>query len=123
MINSFLPGGLEVDGELNIKGESKFHKASWFQNQKKPNVWSHMNWGDGKAYFRGDIVMDGYGGTGKDLHVRTINGKNPLGRGDHVKIHSRGGWQKKGTHQHYGLHVAQNRYLVAFRDGNPMELS
>ena len=64
-----IPGGLEVDGELNIKGESKFHKASWFQNQKKHNVWSHMNWRDGKVYLRGDVVLDGYGGTGKSLNL------------------------------------------------------
>ena len=64
-----IPGGLEVDGELNIKGEAKFYKSTWFQNQKKPNIWSHMNWRDGQIYLRGIVNLDGYGGTRKDLNV------------------------------------------------------
>ena len=64
-----VPGGLEVDGNLNIKGESKFYKRTWFQNQKKPNVWSHLNEPDGQIYLRGIVNIDGHGGSGKDLNV------------------------------------------------------
>ena len=55
-----VPGGLEIDGNLNIKGESKFYKRTWFQNQQKPNIWSHLNEPDGN-------IIDGHGGSGKDL--------------------------------------------------------
>ena len=64
-----VPGGLEIDGNLNIKGESKFYKPTYFRNQKKPDIWSHMNWKDGQVYLRGVVNIDGPGGTGKDLNV------------------------------------------------------
>jgi uncharacterized protein (UPF0333 family) len=60
---------LVVNDESHFRKDSKFYKPTWFQNQLKPNVWSHMNWTDGNMLVRGNIIMDGSGGTGKDLHV------------------------------------------------------
>jgi hypothetical protein len=131
-----VPGGLEVDGNITIKGESKFYKRTWFRNQQKPNVWSHLNEPNGNIVLRGNVNIDGLGGTGKDLNVNgtsTFNGSTNFknqktGQMSHLNhpngnIYLRGnvnidghGNSGKDLHVHGNTNVHGNSYL-AIRDG------
>lgn len=76
--NSQIKGTLGVYGKTTFHNEgefkktSRFHGITYFKNQKK-NIWSHMNWSDGNVYLRGNIIIDGAGGTGKSLKTGSLN--------------------------------------------------
>jgi len=63
-----LNNNLRVNKQLHVHGGSWYHGVTSFKNQKK-DAWSHLNWSDGNVYLRGDVKLDGYGGTGKNLNV------------------------------------------------------
>ena len=82
--NSQIKGSAKIDKSLDVHGKTTFHNegefkktsrfygVTYFKNQKK-NVWSHMNWSDGNVYLRGNIIIDGASGTGKNLKTGSLN--------------------------------------------------
>ena len=61
-------GNVDTKGTLIARGKFDCYGVSSFKNQKK-NSWSHINWSDGQVYLRGNVRIDGAGGTGKNLYV------------------------------------------------------
>ena len=69
---STLKGALTVNGEFWCHGRSSF--------KMKDNVWSHINEG-GVCKIRGDLTLDGYGGTGTSVFATGFKNKDNAGEG------------------------------------------
>ena len=54
--------------DMYINGKSTFNGPTNFKNQKTGQM-THLNQPDGNIYLRGNVIMDGHGNSGKDLHV------------------------------------------------------
>lgn len=105
---------LVVNDESYFRKDSRFYKPTWFQNQLKPNVWSHMNWTDGNMLVRGNVIMDGSGGTSKDLYV---HGKSHLSIKDGQAKVLIDAPNKHGSITTYGANKKENVILGRAHNG------
>jgi hypothetical protein len=65
--NTYITKDWGGDGNVDITGQLRVHGVSHFKNQTK-DVWSHINWSDGNVYLRGNVNIDGAGGTGSNVN-------------------------------------------------------
>ena len=105
---------LVVNDESYFRKDSRFYKPTWFQNQLKPNVWSHMNWTDGNMLVRGNVIMDGSGGSSKDLYV---HGKSHLSIKDGQAKVLIDAPNKHGSITTYGANKKENVILGRAHNG------
>ena len=83
---------------MHINGTSTFNGPTNFKNQKT-GKFSHLNQPDGNIFLRGNVHIDGYGNSGKDLHVHgnsNVHGNSYLAIRDgqakvHIDAHNKNG--------------------------------
>lgn len=61
-------GATTIDGITETKSTLNCYGISNFKNQKHNDAWTTINWSDGDVYLRGNVKIDGGGGSPKDIH-------------------------------------------------------
>jgi len=70
---------INTRNNLTCNGQFTCNGLSYF---KMPNgAYSHLNWTDGKIYLRGDVRVDGSGGSGSVVHAGAYVHKDNSGQG------------------------------------------